>query len=135
MRRALVLALLALAACQSSNPQPRTANPPSRPGDNSALSTMERVAVAAQECWFKGKDPAFKGMTLSPELTSFAGKPRILAVKGKSVAGLPALVVEAQGNPARLSAYGPMMQGPDAARIAADVKRWAARDASCGATG
>lgn len=135
MKRLALLSLLALAACQSST-APKSVNVPrSKVGDNSALSTMERIAVSAQECWFNGKDPAFKGMVLSPELTSYAGKPRILAVKGKTVAGLPVLVVEAQGNPARLSAYGPMMQGPDAARIAADVKRWAAKDASCAATG
>lgn len=133
-RRFGVIALAALAACQASAP-PKSVNAPSRVGDNSALSTMERVAVAAQNCWFAAKDPAFKGMVLSPELTSYAGKPRILAIKGKSVAGLPALVVEAQGNPARLSAYGPMMQGPDAARIAADVRRWAAKDTACSAAG
>ena len=37
------------------------------------------------------------------------------------------------GNPARLSAYGPMMQGPDAGRIGADIRRWAAKDLSCSA--
>lgn len=128
-----LLVLAVLAACQSKAPD--AVNRASVPGDNSALSTMERVAVAAQKCWFTGKDPAFRGMKLSPELSSYSGKPRILAVPGKNIGGLPALVVEAQGNPARLSAYGPMMQGPDATRIGDDIKRWAARDAACAATG
>ena len=130
MKRHAGLAALALiAACQAA--PPKAVNRASVPGDNSALSTMERVAVAAQKCWFGGKDPAFKGMKLSPELTSYSGKPRILAVPGKNIGGLPALVVEAQGNPARLAAYGPLMQGPDSARIGSDINRWAARDPSC----
>lgn len=132
MKRILAFgAILILAACQAA--PPKTAVRASVPGDDSALSTMERIAVAAQKCWFAAPDPAFRGMKMSPELASYAGKPRILAVPGKNIGGLPALVVEAQGNPARLSAYGPMMQGPDAGRIAADVKRWAAKDASCAA--
>ncbi len=132
-RRLALLALATLVGCQAT--PPKTVNRASVPGDNSALSTMERVAVAAQKCWFAGKDPAFKGMKLSPELTSYSGKPRILAVPGKNIGGLPALVVEATGNPARLNAYGPMMQGPDAARIGADITRWAAKDETCTATG
>ncbi|MFZ1680234.1 MAG: hypothetical protein WAT70_04380 [Rhizobiaceae bacterium] len=134
MKRALAFgSILILAACQAA--PPKQVNRASVPGDDSALSTMERIAVAAQKCWFAAKDPAFRDMKMSPELASYAGKPRILAVPGKNIGGLPALVVEAQGNPARLSAYGPMMQGPDAARIAADIKRWAARDESCAASG
>ena len=121
--------LTLLAACQSA---PNSALEPSRPGDDSALSMMERVAVAAQRCWFAASDPAFKGLALSPELTSHSGTPRILAVPRGNVAGLPSLVVEARGNPGRLSAYGPLMSGPHGGRLAADLRRWSQRDASCG---
>jgi hypothetical protein len=120
--------LALLAACQAT---PDIAQAPARPDNTSALSTMERVAVSAQKCWFAASDPAFKGLAMSPELTSHSGNPRILAVPRGNVAGLPKLVVEARGNPARVSAYGPLMAGPDAARISADVNRWSTGSAGC----
>lgn len=122
-------AMVLLSACQSAT---EIAQPGSRPGDDSALSTMERVAVAAQKCWFAAGDPAFRGLAMSPELTSHSGTPRILAVPRGNVGGLPKLVVEARGNPAKLSAYGPLMAGPDASRISADVNRWSAGSSACG---
>lgn len=126
---ALLAALGVLAACQSAT---EIAQPPSRPGDDSALSTMERVAVAAQKCWFASANPAFAGLAMSPELTSHSGAPRILAVPRGNIGGLPRLVVEARGNPARVSAYGPLMSGAQAAKISADVERWARNDSTCG---
>ncbi|MBX3529812.1 MAG: hypothetical protein KF849_04340 [Rhizobiaceae bacterium] len=129
MRRLAPLAALAfLAACQAT---PDVVQGPSRPGDDSALSTMERVAVAAQKCWFAAGDPAFKGLAMSPELTSHSGNPRILAVPRGNVGGLPKLVVEARGNPAQVAAYGPLMAGPDAGRISADVSRWSRGSTAC----
>jgi hypothetical protein len=125
----LLTLFLILSACQGERASLQ--DTVSVPGDDSALSTMERVAVAAQKCWFAGKDPACKGLRLSPELKTYAGKPRILAVPSKNIGGLPLLVVEAAGKPAKLTAYGPMMDGEHAARIGADVLRWAARDPSC----
>lgn len=134
MRRLLAACALGAAvvvsACQSGGPAAGL-DQVSRPGDNSALSTMERIAVAAQACWFKSNNPAFAGLAMSPELTSFSGKPRVLAVPRGNIGGLPKLVVEAQGKPARLSAYGPIMQGPHAAAISADINRWAAGGNSC----
>lgn len=127
-----ILACMALAACQTGEVLRAG---PSRVGDNSALSTMERVAVAAQKCWISGKDPAFAGLRLSPELSSYSGKPRVLAVPGKNIGGLPQLVVEATGNPAKISAYGPLAQGANGPRIGKDITRWAARDSSCSSLG
>ncbi|HWK15454.1 MAG TPA: hypothetical protein VNS02_13735 [Rhizobiaceae bacterium] len=126
----LALVLFAMAGCQSA---PRPSDNISRPGDNSALSTMERIAVASQKCWFGGKNGAFAGLALSPELTSHSGKPRILAVPRGNVGGLPKLVVEATGKPARLNAYGPLMSGAQASQISSDIHRWASGDAACGA--
>jgi hypothetical protein len=129
MKRALLALIVAgLAGCQSA---PAALESVSRPGDDSALSTMERVAVAAQRCWFAGNDTAFQGLAMSPELTSFSGKPRILAVPRGNIGGLPKLVVEATGNPARISAYGPMMGSADQSRISSDVDRWASGNPSC----
>jgi hypothetical protein len=131
---ALIATILVLAGCQS-DVLASAKGGRSRPGDDSALSTMERIAVAAQKCWFSGKDAAFKGLRLSPELSSHSGKPRILAVPGKNIGGLPKLVIEATGNPAKLSAFGPLMDSEHAARIAQDVMRWAGRNTSCAGAG
>ena len=97
-----------------------------------ALPVMERGALGANRCWFKSKDPAFSAYRLAPELKSFTGTPRILVVKKNAPEALPLLVVQAQGSPARLDAFGPLMQ--DAAlnaRIGKDVNRWARGGKDC----
>ena len=97
-----------------------------------ALPVMERVALGANRCWFKSKDPAFSAYRLAPELKSFSGTPRILIVRKNSPESLPLLVVQAQGQPAKLSAFGPLMQ--DAlvnARVNKDVTRWARGGKDC----
>ena len=121
----LGLAGLALSGCGSS----RTA-PSVTPG-RAALPTMERVALGANACWFKSRDAAFAGYRLAPELNSFSGRPRILVVPAHSPEARPLLVVEAEGNPARLAAYGPLMGSANAARISTDVNRWAAGGQGC----
>ncbi|WP_283194508.1 hypothetical protein [Rhizobium sp. AN80A] len=119
-----VAAIAALvASCQSKTPAPSQ--------DRSALSTMERVAVAANTCWFKSGDAAFTAYRLAPELNSFSGRPRILVVPRNSPEGRPLLVVQAEGNPSKLDAFGPMMDGPARPRIAQDVTRWAGGNKSC----
>ncbi len=85
----------------------------------------ERVAVAANRCWFKSGDAAFKTYAFAPELTSFSDRPRILLTRKGSSDIRPLLVVQAEGKPARLSAFGPMMNEQIAGRVNADVKRWA----------
>jgi hypothetical protein len=112
-----------IASCQSSAPSPSP--------DRSALSTMERVAVGANSCWFKSGDAAFSAYRLAPELNSFSGRPRILVVHKNSPEGRPLLVVQAEGNPARLQAFGPMMSEPVSTRIAADVTRWSGGGKTC----
>lgn len=125
-RISAIAALAALAtivsACQSKTP----GGP-----DRSALSTMERVAVGANTCWFKSGDAAFAAYRLAPELNSFSGRPRILVVHKASPEGRPLLVVQAEGNPARLQAFGPMMAEPVSTRVAADVQRWSAGGKAC----
>lgn len=113
----------ALAACQTKTPAPKA--------NDGALPTMERVALGANACWFKSGDPAFKAYRLAPELNSFSGRPRILIVHRNSPESRPLLVVQAEGSPARLDAFGPMMSEPVGARIATDVKRWAAGGKGC----
>ncbi|MNL58941.1 hypothetical protein D3C87_1826250 [compost metagenome] len=100
-------------------------------GGPSALDIMERVAVGANNCWIKSGDPAFKAYSMAPELNSFSGRPRILLVRRQSKDIRPLLVVQAQGKPAKLEAFGPMMGEPVNARISTDVIRWARGDKSC----
>ncbi len=121
----ILLATLALlVGCQSDK---KPASSPQR----AALPTMERVAIAANTCWFKSNDPAFREYRMAPELNSFSGRPRILAVPRHSPESRPTLVVQAEGNPARLDAFGPLMQGPAGGRIRADVLRWAGGGTGC----
>jgi hypothetical protein len=114
---------VALAACQQKKP-------PVSPG-LAALPTMERVALGANACWFKSNDPAFAAYRLAPELNSFSGRPRILLVPRNSPESRPMLVVEAEGNPARLQAFGPVMNDAHATRVSTDIKRWAAGNKGC----
>ncbi|MBY5460039.1 hypothetical protein ELH26_10710 [Rhizobium leguminosarum] len=121
---ALLTAVAAMvAACQT----PAPATGPNR----AALPTMERVALGANACWFKSGDPAFAAYKLAPELNSFSGRPRILLVHKGSPESRPLLVVQAEGSPSRLQAFGPMMQEPVAGRITADVNRWSTGNKAC----
>jgi hypothetical protein len=119
----LAVAGIAVSACKSERP---TAAP-----NRAALPTMERVALAANSCWFKSNDAAFRPYRLAPELNSFSGRPRILAVPRNSPESRPMLVVQAEGNPARLDAFGPMMDGANGERIKRDVLRWASGGSGC----
>ncbi len=116
-------AVAALAGCQTKTPPPKA--------NGGALPTMERIALGANGCWFKSGDPAFRAYRLAPELNSFSGRPRILLVHRNSPEARPLLVVQAEGSPARLDAFGPLMSEPVGARIATDVKRWAAGGKGC----
>jgi len=116
--------IIFIAGCQSSRPA-------AAPASSAALPTMERVALGANGCWFKSADPAFKAYRLAPELNSFSGRPRILIVPRNSPEARPLAVVQAEGHPARLQAFGPLLSEPVGARITADVRRWAAGDEGC----
>jgi hypothetical protein len=128
MRRAAILTTLAvsslLTACQSQPPRAASATP-------SALDIMEKVAVAANRCWMKSGDPVFRGYSMAPELNSFSGRPRILIVRASGHDIRPLLVVQAEGRPARLDAFGPMLDEAAGARIRADITRWARGGREC----
>jgi len=130
---ALMISFAALAGCQSNS----TPGPGSLAfnSEKAALPTMERVALAANTCWFKSKDPSFKSYRLAPELDSYSGRPRILVVPANNPGGRPLLVVHAEGNPAKVEAFGPLMMHSSGNRIAADVRRWAGGQSSCTASG
>ena len=121
---ALLAALAAMVAACQSKPAPTGPN-------RAALPTMERVALGANACWFKSGDPAFAAYKLAPELNSFSGRPRILLVHKGSPESRPLLVVQAEGSPSHVQAFGPMMSEPVAGRIAADVNRWSGGSKAC----
>ncbi|HET7412842.1 MAG TPA: hypothetical protein VFJ18_09295 [Pararhizobium sp.] len=123
----LALAAMALGGCQST----------SGPGEirltsaDAALPVMERITHAAARCW--SNEPAFKPYRLAPELDSYTGRPRLLVVPAQSPGSLPLAVIQAQGSPATVQAFGPLMNGAAGNRIKADVERWAGGNTSCGA--
>ncbi len=123
-----LLAVLALFAGCAQHPAP---SPSTADRSRAALPTMERVALAANSCWFKSKDKDFKGYALAPELNSYSGRPRILVVPAHNPGARPLLVVQAEGNPARVETFGPMLQQAHGGRISADVNRWAAGQSGC----
>jgi hypothetical protein len=97
-----------------------------------ALPVMERVALGANRCWFKSKDPMFAAYKLAPELNSFSGTPRILIVKKHSPESRPLLVIQASGTPAKMSAFGPLMDDASiSARVHKDVNGWTRGGAGC----
>jgi hypothetical protein len=119
------LAAALMASCAPKAPAPTASV------SRAALPVMERVALGANACWFKSGDPAFKPYRLAPELNSFSGRPRILLVRAHSPESRPLLVVQAEGNPARVDTFGPMMNEAVAGRIAADVNRWSSGGRGC----
>ena len=74
-----------------------------------------------------------RDISFANELNSYSGRPRFLLVPKGNYGGRPLLVVEASGPGGKVSAFGPLMEGPQASRISADITRWAGGDASCGA--
>lgn len=122
----LLMAAAALAAgCQGTKKA-------AAPRDNSAaIALLQTVNDNAQSCWMKSRDKAFRAYRVIPELDTRVGKPRILLVDAKAAQGLPVYVIEAEGTPARLSAYGPLASDPVAARINGDLRRWSSGKTGC----
>ena len=131
---ALVLTTGALGACQMG-----ASDGLSLKSSDDPTELMVAVARTALECWFKSKDPAFAGYRMADETHSLSGRPRMLLVPRNDPGALPRLVIQAETRGSRSSGtytdvqtYGPALSTIAGARIAADVKRWAAGDHSCG---
>jgi len=118
-----------LTGCRSAGPGPVQLESSER-----AVTVMERVTLAASRCWFQSGDRRFEPYRLAPELTSFSGRPRLLVVPADRPQDRPLAVIEAQGAPATLQAYGPLLSMPLGSRIATDVKRWAGGSTACAAS-
>ena len=132
MNRSLGGALLAgialsLSACQSPTAPPT----PVGGGKSAALRNMEQVATSAYQCWFASNDSAFRDYSFANELNSFSGRPRFLLVPKGNYGGRPLLVVQAEGAAGQVTSFGPLLDGPHAARISADINRWASGNGGC----
>ncbi len=119
---------LAAAACQAGPSGPGSL---SASGKSAALRTMEHIAAAVQTCWFASRDPAFKPYRMADELNSFSGRPRILLVPARNPEARPLLVVQAEGDPAKVDAFGPLLDDRLGNRAAADLRRWTAGSKAC----
>lgn len=100
-------------------------------GNDAALPVMENIALNARSCWFRSGDRAFGAYRLAPELKSYSGRPRILIVPDNAPNERPLLVVESGGSPARINAYGPLMQSRLSKKIAEDVQNWSQGGKTC----
>ncbi|MBB6259562.1 hypothetical protein FHS77_000070 [Paenochrobactrum gallinarii] len=89
------------------------------------------MSQAATACWFKSKEKDFRVYKMAAELNSFSGRPRFLLVPVKNPTARPLLVVQAEGNPAKIEVFGPMMGQPVGSKIAHDVKLWAEGQKKC----
>lgn len=122
-------ALLFLSSCQSAR-QPGP-GPLTLTSAQSALPVMEMMSQAATACWFKTRNADFRAYKMAAELNSFSGRPRFLLVPVKNPTARPLLVVQAEGNPAKIEVFGPMMGQPVGSKIAHDVKLWAEGQKQC----
>lgn len=135
-RLATVLVLagaFGLAACSNTAKGPRMTQPPAPAKAASALGRMEKLTLAANRCWFKSGDPAFRAYSLAPELSSFSGKPRFLLVPKGRPEAKPLLVVEGRDGSREVATYGPVMNTGLAGRVSGDIARWNAGSAGCDA--
>jgi hypothetical protein len=125
--RFIVPALFAagLAACQSGGGGTPSAN---APASNEAHNLARAVGNTMAQCWFAPGETAFAGYIYSPEPNAVT--PRVLIVPKSQPAERPVLVVEAK-SASTLDSYGPLLGGPNAGRIRADLDRWSKGSTSC----
>ena len=92
-------------------------------------AALQRIATNASRCWTGG---AIGRYAVIPELDTQAGKPRILLIEKGNRSGLPALVIESEGNPTKLRSFGPLTRTPLSNRINSDIIRWSTGGSGCG---
>ena len=105
---AVMIALAALAGCQSK----------AKPGPGSAWrSTRRKPRCQRWSVWrspqiIAGSNRAIQAsspIVWRRNLNSYSGRPRILVVPASNPGGRPLLVVHAEGNPAKVEVFGPLM--------------------------
>lgn len=124
----VLLAALVLAGCRDETVN-RAAAPQTEQA--AAIVALQTINGRAATCWIRSRDPAFAGLRLIPELDTQYGRPRLLLLKKNTLNGLPLLVIEAHGSPARVETYGPLAQSPVGSRIEQDIRRWSTGSQAC----
>ncbi|WP_244496456.1 hypothetical protein [Aureimonas ureilytica] len=127
------LMLAFLASCASPVVPPSVQKPMPTPKVDTGLDRMERLALTANRCWIKSRDPAFTGYSLAPELSSFSGRPRFLLVPKGRMEARPLLVVEGRVGSADVETYGPLLDTSMRSRLEGDLARWKAGSGECSA--
>jgi len=96
-----------------------------------AVTVLSTVNELAQKCWFRSGDREFRHLALIPELDTRIGNPRLLVVERGKSTGLPKLVIEATGDPVKVTTYGPLASERVSSRINNDVAAWTAGKSAC----
>ena len=96
-----------------------------------AVTVLSTVNELAQKCWFRSGDREFRDLALIPELDTRIGNPRLLVVERGKSTGLPKLVIEATGDPVKVTTYGPLSSERVSSRINSDVAAWTAGKSAC----
>lgn len=126
---AAAAAALILAGCKTSEPTDYML----LHANQDPVTIASRIADHVGNCWFDGSRPAFAEYSYTPELTSYANRPRVLIVQKADPNGLPVLVIEAlkEKRGADIKLFGPLMGTDEADAIYRDVARWAGGAREC----
>ncbi|TCD14540.1 hypothetical protein [Oricola cellulosilytica] len=97
----------------------------------SPVAVLSAINENGQRCWFRAKSKDFARLALVPELDTRVGNPRLLVVERGKASGLPKLVIEASGEPVKITTYGPLSDQSVSARINDDVIAWSTGRKDC----
>lgn len=123
---ALVAGALSLNACVETGLEE------SKTGPKYALA--ELVTNQIRRCWYGAGRTAFSAYAAESDINPVFNRARILLLKKDDLEGKPVLIIESTNKnttQATISAYGPLMQGPQGARITNDLKRWTGGSQAC----
>lgn len=128
MRAAGLGLALALSACQT---EPMGGPLKLEVEARSPTAALQTISEHGRKCWIAADGQRLRGLSMVPELDTTAGTPRILIVRSGKSEGLPALVIEAAGDPVTVETYGPLAASAAGARINRDIMRWSAEQSAC----
>ena len=102
------------------------------PGPKYALAEM--VSNQVRRCWYGAGKKDFTAYAAETDVNPLFKRARILLLPRDNLEAKPILIIEAvnkNSSQATVSAYGPMMNGPQASRITNDLKRWVSGSKAC----
>ena len=97
----------------------------------SPRTVLASINETAQKCWIRSGARQFRALSVIPELDTGAGNPRLLVVGRGKGSGLPKLVIEASGDPVKVTTYGPLASSGISARINDDIIAWSTGRTGC----